>query len=88
MLLIIVKKLSCNEESEDSEKDTVVERKNLRTDLISRLDPYFRIQSKKNKKKQKIAETPKQKNFNNQSPIGVRKNTKLIIQRYFCKKIV
>jgi hypothetical protein len=53
MLLIIVKKLSCNEESEDSEKDTVVERKNLRTDLISRLDPYFRIQSKKKTKKNK-----------------------------------
>jgi hypothetical protein len=47
MLLIIVKKLSCNEESEESEEDTVVELKNLRTDLISRLDPYLRIQSKK-----------------------------------------
>ena len=47
MLLIIVKKLSCNEESEESEEDTVVELKNLRTDLISRLDPYLRIQSTK-----------------------------------------
>ena len=47
MLLIIVKKLSCNEESEESEEDTVVELKNLRTDLISRLDLYLRIQSKK-----------------------------------------
>lgn len=47
MLLIIVKKLSCNEESEESEEDTVVELKNLRTDLISRLDPYLRKQSKK-----------------------------------------
>jgi len=41
MLLIIVKKLSCNEESEESEEDTVVELKNLRTDLISRLDPIL-----------------------------------------------
>jgi len=49
MLLIIVKKLSCNEESEESEEYTVVvlEEKNLRTDLISRLYPYLRIQSTK-----------------------------------------
>ena len=61
MLLIIVKKLSCNEESEESEEDTVVELKNLRTDLISRLDPYLRIQRIK-----------KRYNYNTEHIHGVR----------------
>jgi hypothetical protein len=46
-LLKFVTKLSCNEESEESEEYTVVEMNTRRKDLISRLDPYLRIQSKK-----------------------------------------
>jgi len=61
MLLIIVQKLSCNEESEESEEDTVVELKNLRTELISRLDHYLRIQS-----------TQKRYNYNTEHEHGVR----------------
>jgi hypothetical protein len=61
MLLIIVKNLSCNEESEESEEDTVVEMNNLRTELISRLDPYLRIQS-----------TKKRYNYNTEHIHGVR----------------
>jgi len=61
MLLIIVKKFSCNEESEESEEDTVEVFENLRTKLISRLDPYLRIQS-----------TKKRYNYNTEHLHGVR----------------
>jgi hypothetical protein len=75
LLLIIVKKLSCNEESEESEEDTVVELKNLRTDLISRLDPYLRIQSKNKNgraKKGRAKKTTKRFNYNTEHIHGVR----------------
>ena len=57
MLLIIVQKLSCNEESEE---DTVVELKNIRTDLISMLDTYL------------IIKVQKRYNYNTEHIPGVR----------------